>query len=261
MRRNRNLAWKLFIGVILLLAISQLYITVYRSFKPPESQSWSEILLTPILIENPNSIMNLTPFVSNDQNRLYLKYKQHKILSRAPKIYLKNVRGSSVKRGFFVITEYTTIFGDTKYCQMHKDTDLVRAYVNEQRIGYHVLERLFENNEKLTLENRYDLLDKCAYKNCYFTCDKSMAPAADALLFHLTDLEERVKKIGHVDDYAKTYEALFGFKRPSKQVWMLWNDEANVVSPIFDMFEFNWTISYNSESEASYCSYGCVVHR
>ena len=31
-------------------------------------------------------------------------------------------------------------------------------------------------------------LDKCEYQNCVFSCDKSEASTADALLFHLTDV-------------------------------------------------------------------------
>jgi hypothetical protein len=144
---------------------------------------------------------------------------------------------------------------------MGKDTNLLREFVSKRRTGYEILESLFENNNQYG--THYNLLDKCAYKNWYFTCEKKFAPISDALLFHLTDLNRLVAKFGYPkgDGDARTYSDLFGFERRPEQVWVLWNDESNVVDSGIDKFKFNWTISFSWESEASYCSYGCVVPR
>ena len=45
-------------------------------------------------------------------------------------------------------------------------------------------------------------------------------------------------------------------KRSKSQVWLLWNDEANPVISAMDDFNFNWTISFKTESEASLGAYG-----
>ena len=49
--------------------------------------------------------------------------------------------------------------------------------------------------------------------------------------------------------------------RNNKQVWILWNDEANTVEKSMDQYKFNWTISYKIESEASIGAYGFVGSR
>ena len=38
----------------------------------------------------------------------------------------------------------------------------------------------------------FHFLDKCEYQNCIFSCDKSEASTADALLFHLTDVQQEL---------------------------------------------------------------------
>lgn len=40
----------------------------------------------------------------------------------------------------------------------------------------------------------FKYLDKCEYKNCIFTCDKSQASTADAFFFHLTDVHSELVK-------------------------------------------------------------------
>ncbi len=86
----------------------------------------------------------------------------------------------------------------------------------------------------------YDLLETCAYKNCFFTCNKSLIAEADALLVH--DIR---------DDFN------YKIKPTASQVLIFWNDEANPVDKRLDELNFNWTISFRHESEASYCTYGC----
>jgi len=101
----------------------------------------------------------------------------------------------------------------------------------------------------------YALLDNCSYKNCFFTCDKKLATKADALLFHLTDLDLLISQ-APTSSYTDVYNSIFDFPRQKSQSWILWNDEANYVSSHFDDFRMNWTISYLFESEASYGAYG-----
>jgi hypothetical protein len=43
---------------------------------------------------------------------------------------------------------------------------------------------------------------------------------------------------------------------------MLWNDEAGKAGgshPILNKFLFNWSVSFNTDSEVAYCAYGCIA--
>ncbi len=88
----------------------------------------------------------------------------------------------------------------------------------------------------------------CPYRNCRFTCNSSMAHAADAILMlysHLT-----FKKMVYLS-----------LKRDPNQIWLLWNDEPYPPSPIYNRFLFNWTINYRLDSEVSISAYGITLVR
>ena len=110
--------------------------------------------------------------------------------------------------------------------------------IPENKIKKHKLSDLMQSFDAKK-EQTYDLLDTCAYKNCFFTCNKSLIAEADALLVHDTN------------------DFNFKIERSASQVLIFWTDEANVVDERLDELKFNWTISFRQESEASYCTYGC----
>lgn len=199
-------------------------------------------------------------FEDEVQNGLYLKQrrKSSTFKSSQKRVLFNTTKTSRNRRNsFYLITEYTPVFRTNKYCRLKKDEEFRRDYVKKRGSRYQLLEKVYETR---TVNQPYDLLDKCAYKNCFFTCEHSLASHSDALLFHWSDLTEKVLALNQGDDYEKIYTSMFQFERPAKQVWILWDDEANKIDPILDKFKFNWTISYLSSSEASYCSYGCLVN-
>lgn len=114
--------------------------------------------------------------------------------------------------------------------------------ISENEINKYNQLDLLQTGESTNGNTTYDLLDTCAYKNCFFTCNKSLAADADALLIH------------------DTYGLSNNFNRSASQLLIFWNDEANQVDKRLDQFKFNWTISFKQESEASYCTYGCYAH-
>ncbi len=93
----------------------------------------------------------------------------------------------------------------------------------------------------------------------YSCAKKDELVKADALLFHLRDLESELIN-SHKSDFGawlaataqlpfKTAEAKL--KSNANQVWVLWNDEATQVDVQFDRISnlFNWTLSYRTTSE------------
>jgi hypothetical protein len=145
-------------------------------------------------------------------------------------IYFSNKRTLKKINEYYLVLEYTRIFGNTKYCQMKINSNAFKNYKN--------LSLFTETNNEPNNE-AFDLLENCRFKNCFFTCNKSFADSSDALIFHDTD------------------SLNVSFKREQSQVFIFWNDEANYVSNDLDNLNFNWTISYRYESEVSFCSYGC----
>ena len=146
------------------------------------------------------------------------------------KIIIDSNRNSTYKEHYLIL-EYTKIFGSTKFC--HK-------IINKN------------NLVSLNKNEKYNLLDNCEYKNCFFTCDKKLIDIADGLLFHYSDLLQDVEK-------DKNYYNFLVKKRRREQVWMLWQDEAYVIHKKVDDFKFNWTISYYTHADAWQFAYGGVV--
>jgi len=97
---------------------------------------------------------------------------------------------SSLNKKTYLVVEYTKVFYATKFCHL-KDTD-------------------------------YFYPDKCLYKNCRFTCDKSTIYTADALLFHDFDLNQV-----SIEERIFLKYTLSKGKSRQNQVWILWNDEVD----------------------------------
>lgn len=180
------------------------------------------------------------------QFNLYLKFKQNsKSKKKLAPILAKK------RQMHYLILEYTRIFGKKKFCEQ-KISDEQMLAIDDQKL-------LSKLKSEKTSNARYTLMDKCLYKNCFFSCDKSLAMQSDALLFHTTDLVNQVNSIQGHENSENLNSHLFDFERNPAQIWLLWNDEANHVSNKIDSLRFNWTISYNSMSEASFCTYGCLT--
>lgn len=138
----------------------------------------------------------------------------------------------------FLIVEHTKVFREPKFCSKTS-------------------EAIFNSK-----------LESCEFSNCFYTCDTKEASIAnaDAFLFHLGDLEDEYKSTyqRNLDSFLRgTHqfpETIF-LNRPRKnpnQVWILWNDEANLIDPQFNRLSsfFNWTMSYKSDAEIYEGTYG-----
>ncbi len=205
----------------------------------------------------PNNVKKNEPprivFQSPELNEQYAKYASENQDNQTHKIYIERFNSKSSKlnkkKQFFIILEYTKIFSQTKFCDMS-----VNAY-------FYKNDNLFQKivkEKKLT--KVFDLLSSCAYKNCFFTCDKSLISESDALIFHDADLKnDIINNVKNVEDEIEVNSFVhqyLKFERDPEQVWILWSDEPNTVIKPIDSFNFNWTISYNSQSEISYGTYG-----
>ena len=128
----------------------------------------------------------------------------------------------------YLIVEYTKIFGQTKFCHRFNDSK----------------------------SNSYLYVNECPYKNCQFSCDINDIQAADALLFHEADIySEALIDPNFIQNAADLHT-----KNPD-MLFMLWNDEANLVKEALDKIKFNWTISYRYDAEVSDCAYGCLYDK
>jgi len=192
-----------------------------------------------------------------NKNYYYYKYKTTSSVNDEIKLVDEKSlkRKNEINKEFYLILEYTQIFFGQKYCNLKIKTE--KSYSN------HVsFKRILEDSQNK--ENSYDLLDECLYKNCFFTCDRTLANQANVLLFHETDLknELNVKYDSNLGKIRRNLNNIAPFnQRSSSQIWLLWNDEANIVESNLDIFQFNWTMSYKSNSEISYGAYGIYNYK
>jgi hypothetical protein len=192
-------------------------------------------------------------FVSNVQNEQYQRYiSLNKRRGRDFKTFEAKSSPSRKmnKEQYFLIVEYTKIFSRPKFCELN--------IIKDMYAKSNIYEKLI--NEKKPDAANYQLLEKCAFRNCLFSCDKSLSEHADALLFHDTDLKTEishaVRNLKDLGRLSKFMSEFVRFRRDPNQVWIFWNDETNYVEPAVDMLNFNYTISYNSMGEVSYGAYG-----
>ena len=68
-------------------------------------------------------------FEDERQNKLYAKYRPSPTLMPKHKRYLFNLTSSRRRNGFYLITEYTPVFGQAKYCRLKKDEKFLQDYV------------------------------------------------------------------------------------------------------------------------------------
>jgi glycoprotein 3-alpha-L-fucosyltransferase len=139
------------------------------------------------------------------------------------------------KKKKYLILEYTKVFYQPKFCS------------------------------KPNVEIFNSQMEECEYSNCVYSCNKeSDLKNADALIFHLRDMETEFKSIGNMQTWlAGTSQIPFKtvekkLENNPNQLWILWNDEASFINPQFDQISnlFNWTLSYKTDAEIYEGSYG-----
>jgi hypothetical protein len=136
-------------------------------------------------------------------------------LSKQHKILDNNYREIDKNENFLLI-EYTKVFGQTKYC----------SKTSREIFG-----------------------DQCPYKNCFYSCNHSLASQAQLLLFHKYDVTTKTVPPKN-------------FTRNPSQIWLLWHDEPNFVHGYdLNIYKFNWTTSYVFNAEASIGAYGMTIIR
>ena len=196
---------------------------------------------------------------SNDllnKNYYYYKYKTSSGVVDEIKVVEENSkRKHEINKEFYLILEYTKVFHEQKYCNL--------KIKNGKFSNHAIFKRLLKDNQNKE-ENTYDLLDECLYKNCFFTCDRSLATNANVLMFHETDLKYELssKYNSNLAKIKRNLNNIAPFKdRTSSKIWLLWNDETNSVENNLDLFQFNWTMSYKSNSEISYGAYGIYSYK
>lgn len=133
-----------------------------------------------------SNYLNEYKWYTSKQRAFYVKHP-HRSDANKYKILIENDRSiRSLNKPSYQIVEYTTFWGETKFC--HLDIDIY--------------------------------LDECPYKNCRFSCDKSQIYQADALMFHESDMP-RVT----VENMVFLKRTLSRHRNRAEQVWILWNDE------------------------------------
>lgn len=195
-------------------------------------------------------------FEDETQNELYSKYRSSRISGPSR---LKRSGAIPSPKDFYIINEYTPFYGQSKYCHQKKDQKFLNKCREKNKDGNQILEKIFQAAHSTT--ESFEMLDNCVYKNCFFTCESQLAPQSDALMFLHSDLVSKAKALNLGNDFSKIYPAMFPFQRRRNQIWMLWNDEPGPYDPILNGFEFNWTLTFQSMSEVSYCTYGCIINR
>jgi hypothetical protein len=204
---------------------------------------------TPQTVNNDSQTNQTSPITFTDpgQDLAYKIYKTNLIKSAKPDRLFKYAKHPRVSRPaknnkFFSILEYTRTWGYYRFCDRQIDPEQLTDYTDD---AFKTSYGSYKHRK-----DAYDLLESCVYKNCFFTCDQSAVNQTDAVLIYEQSINMELSV--QVESQAR--------ERQAWQIWMLWNDEANVVNPVTDTFKFNWTITYNTAtSAAAYCSYGCYT--
>jgi hypothetical protein len=170
-----------------------------------------------------STVIYPSPFDRNQKKLLIYFNKKDQLalnedqvsLSKHHKILDNGIRELN-KNETFLFIEYTKIFGYKKFC----------TKTQIEIFG-----------------------DKCPYKNCFYSCNHSLASQAQLLLFHKYDVTPNTIPPKN-------------FTRNSSQIWLLWHDEPNFVHGYdLNIYKFNWTTSYIFDAEASIGAYGMTIIR
>ena len=138
------------------------------------------------------------------------------------KVELINTR-KDLRKEFYTILEYTKFFGQHKFCQHELDGNLIRKFENNDKFN-----KIFSSNSKKNNGLKYNYLDNCEYKNCFFTCNANYVDIVDGVIFSYDYF------FGDFENKQIETKKLMQ-KRSQNQIWMVWNDEA-------DLFRINMII-------------------
>jgi galactoside alpha-1,3-fucosyltransferase 4 len=170
-----------------------------------------------------STVIYPSPFDTNHTNFLiYLNKKDHLSssedqlsFSKHHKILDNGLRTINKTENFLLI-EYTKFFGYKKFCTK-KSIEIFGA--------------------------------QCPYKNCFYSCNRSLASQAQLLIFHKYDVTPKTVPPEN-------------FTRNPSQIWLFWHDAPNFLHRYnLNIYKFNWTISYVFNAEASIGAYGMTIIR
>jgi hypothetical protein len=244
LRRKRNLCLALCI-IPSLFIIYQIFIVITGILVIAKK---SNDLPVSFIYINPYDSKYLPIFTDDNENDIYNYYRKLKhqyktyvdIGGTNEKTYKEDKRRiKSINKSFYMILEYTKVFGREKYCNLKLNNETQSRFQDDDNF-----KRLFQPSS----QSPYHHLDGCKFKNCFFSCNRNLIHEADAVLFHEADLYK---------DFSILPTALR--RRTYDQIWTLFNDEANFIEEKYDDLKFNWTMSFHATSEVSYCAYGCYT--
>jgi hypothetical protein len=197
-----------------LLCISIVFITRIL-FIPSSSIAKNEFDYSTVIYPSPFDANRRTLFIYFNKKDQLASNEDQISLSKRHKILDKGIREVNKNENFLLI-EYTKFFGYEKFC----------AKTQSEIFG-----------------------DRCPYKNCFYSCNHSLASQAQLLLFHKYDVTPNTIPPNN-------------FTRNSSQIWLLWHDEPNFVHGYdLNIYNFNWTTSYVFDAEASIGAYGMTIIR
>ena len=252
------------ISLVFFLVVAQFGLVRFSTFKQFQSISLplsvKSFATVPKTVTARKMITREKVFKNHEQNKLYAEFIANgKSSSQSSKYKIHNQienNASNSNKSFFIIVEFTKIDGKKKYCDLYLNPSLIKDSRLFDELAKTNQKSVINGNEKNNNNNKFEILDKCEYTNCFFTCDKSFTQQSDVVLFHGTDLELEIKR---ENDFRTYYKKKLSFNRDPKQIWLLWNDDLNKIPQSFDQFNFNWTMSYSTESEISYATFGTYI--
>lgn len=176
----------LFLKIVFIILI---YLLLNRFLTKKPNSEWTNKI-------EPNDFYASIDFTVNTSDYLtsYAKFSslKLKLQQNSPSLYKKYIPNArnpfSLFKPEYLILLYTTVFDGYKFCHT-------------------------EDQSKI-------YLDECPYKNCKFSCDRSVIQKADSVLFHAADLLK--------EPIEQSYELKRFYSHSSyrkDQLWVLWNDE------------------------------------
>ncbi|CAF5019289.1 unnamed protein product, partial [Rotaria sp. Silwood1] len=200
--------------IIFIMILSTIGILFFSSSS--SSNINDEFDYSTVIYPSPFDINRTNLLVYFNKKDFLASNEDHISLSKHHKILDNDIRDINKSYQNFLFIEYTNFFGDKKFC----------TKTQIEIFG-----------------------DKCPYKNCFYSCNHSLASQAHLLLFHKYDTTPHTIPPNN-------------FTRNSSQIWLLWHDEPNFIHGYdLNIYKFNWTTSYVFDAEASIGAYGMTIIR
>ncbi|CAF3783654.1 unnamed protein product [Rotaria sp. Silwood1] len=200
--------------IIFIMILSTIGILFFSSSS--SSNINDEFDYSTVIYPSPFDINRTNLLVYFNKKDFLASNEDHISLSKHHKILDNDIRDINKSYQNFLFIEYTNFFGNKKFC----------TKTQIEIFG-----------------------DKCPYKNCFYSCNHSLASQAHLLLFHKYDTTPHTIPPNN-------------FTRNSSQIWLLWHDEPNFIHGYdLNIYKFNWTTSYVFDAEASIGAYGMTIIR